>query len=318
MKIILSTRLPETGFARLSGHDLVFPVEPRFSAADLQSALTDADILIASFDYQVTENMLAGAPLLKMIAGFGAGYNNLPVSWCKAHGIVVTNTPVPVIEPTAEQCFALMHAVARRTAELDRRLRMPDYDGIHFGVMENLGSSLYGKTLGIIGMGHIGQAVARRAVAAGMTIVYHNRHRLTPDIEARYDARYLSIDELLRTSDFVSLNLPYTPEVHHLIDEQQLRMMKPTAFLINTARGAHVNERALAAALRNRTISGAALDVYENEPRIEPELLYCDNVVLSPHIGTGTMEGRLDMCHNVEENILAFIHGDLNALDRVV
>ena len=151
-----------------------------------------------------------------------------------------------------------------------------------------------------------------------MTIVYHNRHRLTPDIEARYDARYLSIDELLRTSDFVSLNLPYTPEVHHLIDEQQLRMMKPTAFLINTARGAHVNERALAAALRNRTISGAALDVYENEPRIEPELLYCDNVVLSPHIGTGTMEGRLDMCHNVEENILAFIHGDLNALDRVV
>ena len=317
MTILFTTHLPESAFGQLREHTLIFPKSEYFSPDELAAHLSVADILVITFDYELKEELVASSTL-KMIAGFGAGYNNIPVSFCREHGIVVSNTPFPVIEPTAEQCFALMHAVMRRTAELDRRLRMRDYDGIRFGVMQNLGSSLYGKTLGIIGMGRIGQAVARRAVASGMRIIYHNRHRLDESTEERYNARYVSQDELLRTADVVSLNLPYTPAVYHLIDETELRMMKPTSFLINTARGLHVNEMALAVALRERVIAGAALDVFENEPCIAPELLECDNVVLSPHIGTGTMEGRIEMCRNVEENILSFINGDYDNLDRVV
>lgn len=318
MNILFTTHLPAEGFRRLGGHRLVFPESPYFSKTDLLRLLPEADILVSTFDYSVSEETLAVAGRLRLVANFGAGYNNLPVAWCKEHGILVTNTPLPVIEPTAELCFALMHAVARRTAELDRRLRMPDYDGIRFGVLNNLGASLYGKTLGIVGMGRIGQAVARRAVAAGMRVIYHNRHRMPEETEQRYCASYIGFEELLRTADFVSLNLPYTTEVHHLIGSRELGIMKPGAFLINTARGAHVDEAALVEALKNRTIAGAALDVYEHEPEITEALLRLDNVVLSPHTGTGTWEGRLEMCRNVEDNIISFLDGKYTDMDNVI
>lgn len=318
MKIVFTTRLPEKAFEKLASHTLVLPETDSFTADELLPHLSDADILVPTYDYNITEPMLQSAPRLQLIANFGAGFNNIPIEWCRQNGVVVTNTPMPVIEPTAEQCFALMHAVAHRVAELDGRLRMPDYDGIRFGVMHNLGRSLFGMTLGIIGMGRIGQALARRAVAAGMKIVYHNRHRLSLEIEKRYDARYVSFEELLRMSDFVSLNLPYSPEVHHLIDSAELQIMKPTAFLVNTARGAHINEHALAEALRNNVIAGAALDVFENEPHISAELLQCRNAVFSPHIGTGTIEGRIATCDNIVENIMAYLNGDFSRLNRVV
>ena len=316
MKILFTTYLPEEGFAELREHKLIIPKTPYLNREELCEQIRDAEVLVATFDYAVPAEVLAEAKSLKLVANFGVGFNNIDVAYCKAHGILVTNTPHTVTEPTAEHCFALMHTLAHRTAELDRKLRQKD-PSIVFGVMNNLGVSLYGKQLGIIGMGRIGQALARRAVAAGMRIVYFNRHQLSASIEETYSAKYMSLDELLRTSDYVSLNLPYTPEVHHLINSETLRKMKSTALLINTARGAHVDETALVEALQQGIIAGAALDVFEHEPHITEALLGLDNVVLSPHIGTGTIDGRLDMCRNVEQNISAFLDDNLDKMNIV-
>ena len=305
MKIAFTTILPEEGFQRLQGHTLYAPLE-------------EAEVLVSTFDYRVTREMISSAPYLRLITNFGVGFNNIDLDACRERGIRVTNTPQPVIEPTAELAFALMHDVARRTAEFDRKLRLGTAEA--FGVMNNLSHSLYGKTLGIIGMGRIGQALARRAVASGMSIIYHNRKPLGDEIigQLGYEVRYVSKEELLQTADFVSLNVPYTPEVKHLIGEKELKMMKPTAYLINTARGAHVDEQALVEALQKGEIAGAAMDVYEHEPEITPELLTLDNVVLSPHTGTGTWEGRIAMCENVCDNILAWKQQDINKMNIVL
>ena len=305
MRIAFTTSLPTEGFARLEQHMLYAPLE-------------EAEVLVSTFDKPVTREMIMSAPHLKLITNFGVGFNNIDLEACRERGIRVTNTPQPVIEPTAELAFALMHDVARRTAEFDRKLREGNAEP--FGVMNNLSHSLYGKTLGIIGMGRIGRALARRAVASGMRIVYHNRRPLGDEAMRLlgYDASFVSKDELLRTADFVSLNLPYTPEVKHIIDGKALRMMKPTAYLINTARGAHVDEEALVKALKEGEIAGAAMDVYEHEPQIHHELLTLDNVVLSPHTGTGTWEGRIAMCENVCDNILAWQQQDINKMNIVL
>ena len=308
MKIAFTTRLPEEGFKRLAGHELYARPE-------------EADVLVSTFDYKVPEAMIASMPHLRLIANFGAGYNNIDLEACRARGIRVTNTPQPVIEPTAELAFALMIDIARRVSEFDRAIRTGT--GQPMAVMNNLSHSLYGKTLGIIGMGRIGQALARRAVASGMTILYHNRHELTNERvnELRsegVEAQYVDFQTLLQDSDFVSLNLPYTPEVHHLIGRQELGMMKRSAYLINTARGAHVHEEALIEALKCGIIAGAAMDVYEFEPAVSSELLALPNVVLSPHTGTGTWEGRIAMCENVCDNILAFINNDMNKMNIVL
>lgn len=309
MRIAFTTILPDEGFQRLSHHTLYAP-------------LTDAEVLVSTFDQPVTREMIASAPHLQLITNFGVGFNNIDLEACRERGIRVTNTPQPVIEPTAELAFALMHDVARRTAEFDRKLRLGKAEP--FGVMNNLSHSLYGKTLGIIGMGRIGQALARRAVASGMRIIYHNRKPLGErilDTLKGYGVsaiEYRTKEELLQEADFVSLNLPYTPEVRHIIDGKSLRMMKPTAYLINTARGAHVDEQALVEALKEGEIAGAAMDVYEHEPQIHPELLTLDNVVLSPHTGTGTWEGRIAMCENVCDNILAWERKDIENMDIVL
>lgn len=286
------------------------------SAHTLYVPLPEADILVSTFDKPVTREMILSAPHLHLITNFGAGFNNIDLATCRERGIRVTNTPQPVIEPTAELAFALMIDVARRVSEFDRAIR--NGTGEPMAVMNNLSHSLYGKTLGIIGMGRIGQALARRAVAAGMTIIYHNRHRLPEDIESHYNATYVNLQNVLQDSDYVSLNLPYTPEVYHIIGAQELGMMKRTAYLINTARGAHVDEAALVHALQNGIIAGAAMDVYEHEPHISPELLTLNNVVLSPHTGTGTWEGRIAMCENVADNILAFCNNQIDKMNIVL
>ena len=303
MKVAFTTQLPHEGFRRLSEHTLY-------------ASLPEADILVSTFDKPVSRAMIESMPHLKLIANFGAGFNNIDLDACRKRGIRVTNTPQPVVEPTAELAFALMIDIARRVSEFDRALRNGTCQPM--AVMNNLSHSLYGKTLGIIGLGRIGQALAKRAVASGMHILYHNRHRLPEDIEQRFDASYVDFQTLLQDSDFVSLNLPYTPEVHHLIGKPELGMMKRSAYLINTARGAHIDEQALVEALQNGIIAGAALDVYEHEPAISSALLGLPNVVLSPHTGTGTMEGRIAMCENVTDNILAFCADEIDKMNIVL
>ena len=307
MQIAFTTELPLEGFTRLAGHRLYAPFE-------------EAEVLVSTFDVKVPREMIEAMPKLRLIANFGAGYNNINLDACKECSIRVTNTPQPVIEPTAELAFALMIDVARRVSEFDRMVRQGK---AQFGVMRNLSHSLYGKTLGILGMGRIGQALARRAAASGMRIIYHNRHELTTERvnelkNEGVQAQYVDFQTLLQDSDFLSLNLPYTPEVHHIIGKPELGMMKRSAYLINTARGAHVNEEALVEALKSGIITGAALDVYEFEPQISAELMTLPNVVLSPHTGTGTWEGRIAMCENVTDNILAFINNNINKMNIVL
>ena len=306
MKIALVTELPREGFVRMAGHTMYAPFE-------------EAEVLVSTFDKKVSREMIASMPKLRLIANFGAGFNNIDLEACKERGIRVTNTPQPVIEPTAELAFALMMDVARRVSEFDRALRQGTCQPM--AVMNNLSHSLYGKTLGILGMGRIGQALARRAVASGMRIIYHNRHRLADErISGLVDAtaQYVDFQTLLQDSDFLSLNLPYTPEVHHIIGKPELGMMKRTAYLINTARGAHVDEAALVEALRSGIIAGAALDVYEFEPKVSEALVSLPNVVLSPHTGTGTMEGRIAMCENGCDNILAFLENRTDRMNLVL
>ena len=325
MKIVFTTTLPNEGFQRLANTHGVQLVMPEKELLDIpsfiQSDNTDAEILVATFDYTVSKELIDNMPNLQLIANFGVGYNNIDLDACRARGIRVTNTPQPVIEPTAELAFALMIDIARRVSEFDRKIRGigPQTEPLRFGVMQNLSHSLYGKTLGIIGMGRIGLSLARRALASGMKVIYHNRKPRVESQEPRVESpQYVDFQTLLQDSDFVSLNLPYTPESHHIIGKPELGMMKRSAYLINTARGAHIDEKALIEALQSGIIAGAAMDVYEHEPEINPELLTLNNVVLSPHTGTGTWEGRIAMCENVAENILAFIHNEIDKMNIVL
>lgn len=310
MKILFCTKLLPEGFSDLQGRfELVVPKVDKFSRNELLEHIKQCDVLVPTFLDRVDSELIsAGCGRLKLIANYGVGYNNIDVEFATLHNIVVTNTPQPVIEPTAELAFALMMGVARKISVLDRSLRQDV--GLQWGVLENLGLSLYAKTLGIVGMGRIGQAVARRAVASGMRVVYTNRNRLSSEIEQRYNATHLSLEELLKQSDVVSLHAPLTPETHHLINKDKIDLMKSSAILINTARGAIVDEIALVDALKKGKIFAAGLDVFENEPNIHPELLKLDNVVLLPHIGTGTTDARNDMGRLVSQNIIRFFDGN--------
>ena len=312
MRILVSTLLLPEGFSNLmEQHEVVFPNKDIFSKDEVINIIKGFDAFVSTFQFKVDKDVIDAAKgSIKIIANYGVGYNNVDVDYATLCGIVVTNTPDPVIEPTAEQAFALMLASARRIAECDRKMRIPN--GLKWGVMENLGQSLYNKTLGIIGMGRIGQALARRAVAGGMKIVYYNRTRLTSELENRYQAQRLELKELLETSDVISIHTPLTNETHHMIDQHCFELMKSTAILINTARGPVVDEAALIYALQNGIIASAGLDVYEFEPTISPELFSLDNVVLAPHNGTGTVDARNEMSRFVSQNIIRYFAGQTN------
>ena len=306
MKIAFTTELPKEGFRRLAERGL----DDWSLVSSDRSLCAEAEILVSTFDYKVPRELIESMPRLKLIANFGAGFNNIDLEVCRERGIRVTNTPQPVIEPTAELAFALMINVARRVSEFDRKVR---------GLVPN-GCPVPEP----LRFGRIGQALARRAIASGMKILYYNRHQINDDaLRALHGGneemvRYVDFQTLLQDSDFLSLNLPYTPEVHHIIGKPELGMMKRSAYLINTARGAHVDEAALVEALKSGIIAGAALDVYEFEPAIHPDLLKLPNVVLSPHTGTGTWEGRIAMCENVTDNIIAFVENRPNAMNIVI
>ncbi len=288
--------------------DVTYPPSGYFKKNQILDIIGEYEVFIPNFSFYTDKEIIDKAKNLKLIANFGVGYNNIDVDYAAQKGIVVTNTPNSVLEPTAELCFGLIHAVARRIGFYNNKLRTPE--GLSWGLYDNPGIAIYGKALGIYGFGRIGQAIARRAIACGMNIIYHNRKPVAKEIEEKYNAQYVSFDELLSQSDFISINAPATPETFHIIDEVAIGKMKPNAVLINTSRGSTVDEAALIRALKDNRIFGAGLDVYETEPHINPEFFKLDNVVLTPHAGTQTIEGRYDMQHEVAENIINFYAGN--------
>jgi len=304
-KILVSYRLPEVGLHALrEKYTVIVPENFRFSREEIMERLPYCDALLAA-SLKVDREMIDRGTQLQIIANYGAGVDKIDVAYAKEKGIVVTNTPSAVTEATAELAFGLMHSLLRRITECDRRLRT-DAD-FQWGMMrEHIGHSLYGKTLGIVGLGKIGKALARRALAARMNVVYHNRRPIFTKFEQESGATYTSLFELLKQSDIVSLHTPLTPETHHLLDAEHLSIMKSSAFLINTARGAVVDEQALVEHLKEGMLAGAALDVFEQEPEVSQELLNMDNVVLVPHIGTETIESRTEMTYEAANNLLYF------------
>ena len=255
---------------------------------------------------RIDAELLAAAPVLKICANMAVGYNNFDLDVMTARGVLGTNAPDVLTETTADFGFALLMATARRVTESEHYLRAGKWDRWSFDMFA--GTDVHGSTLGILGMGRIGQGIATRgAHGFGMNVVYHNRSRLAPEREAACKARYVDKDELLRTADHLVLVLPYSPSSHHAIGAKELSMMKPTANLINIARGGIVDDAALAEALRDRRIAGAGLDVFEGEPKLNPALLTVPNVVLTPHIASSTVPTRRAMAKLAADNLIGFL-----------
>ncbi|MGZ5597931.1 MAG: 2-hydroxyacid dehydrogenase, partial [Usitatibacter sp.] len=254
------------------------------------------------------EALLAQCPDLKVISNIAVGYNNVDVPACTRRGIRVTNTPGVLDDTTADLTWSLLMAAARRIAEGDAYVRRGDWK-IAFGVQYFLGQDIHHATLGIIGMGRIGQAIARRAAGFDMRILYHNRSRLPEADEKRLGATRVERDELLARSDFVVVMAPYSPATHHLIGAAEIAKMKPTAILVNSARGGVVDDAALVEALKAKRIAGAGLDVFEGEPKLHPEFAKLANVVLTPHIGSASRATRIVMCNTAAANLTAVLEG---------
>jgi gluconate 2-dehydrogenase len=275
---------------------------------ELIAALQGCDGVFITGSERIDAGLLAACPQLKAVCTMAVGYNNIDVAACTARGVVVTNAPGVLTETTADFGFALMMATARRISESERFLREGQWT--HWGVDMFAGGDVHGATLGILGMGRIGQAIARRgALGFGMKVIYHNRSRLPADIERQLGARYLSKAELLAQADHLVLVLPYTPDNHHTIGAAELAQMKPGATLTNIARGGIVDDAALAAALRDKRIAAAGLDVFEGEPAVHPELLTVPNCVLTPHIASATVATRLAMANLAADNLIAALTG---------
>lgn len=273
----------------------------------LRARLADKDgALFLPID-RVDAPLLAACPRLKAACNVAVGYNNIDVAACTELGIAVTNTPDVLTETTADMGFALMLAAARRVVEADRHVRAGQWQG--WAIDQFLGQDVHHATLGIVGMGRIGQAIARRARGFDMRVRYHNRHRVTPQIEQMLGAQWVELDALLEESDFVVLALPYSAASHHLIGAPQLARMKPDAVLVNIARGGVVDDAALAEALRARRIFAAALDVYEGEPTLHPALAALDNVILAPHVASATRATRIAMGMCGARNLVAALGG---------
>jgi len=271
-------------------------------ADELARRLADKDGALTAGD-PIDEATLAAAPRLRVVANMAVGYNNFDMAAFNAHHVLGTNTPDVLNETTADFGWALMMATARRISESEHWLRAGHWQKWSFDSF--LGTDLYGATLGVIGMGRIGQALARRAKGFNMQVLYHNRSRVAPEIEAELNAQYASKEDLLRRADHVVLVLPYTAQSHHTIGAAELALMKPTATLTNIARGGIVDDAALAAALRERRIAAAGLDVFEGEPSVHPDLLTVPNVVLTPHIASATEATRRAMANLAADNLIA-------------
>jgi glyoxylate reductase len=307
----VETRMRELFDARLNLED------SPMSAAALADAVGAAEILVPTITDRIDAALIAKAgPQLKLIANFGAGVDNVDVKAATDKGILVTNTPGVLTEDTADMTMALILAVPRRLVEGVAVMQEEKFGG--WAPCWMMGNRLQGKRLGIVGMGRIGQAVARRAKAFGLQIHYHNRKQVPPAIEQELEATYWdSLDQMLARMDIVSVNCPHTPATFHLLSARRLKLMKPSAYIVNTARGEVIDENTLALMLERGQLSGAGLDVFENEPAVNPKLLKAKNVVLLPHMGSATIEGRIDMGEKVIVNIKTFVDGHAPP-DRVI
>ncbi len=309
-KILVTYDMFREGFRELESlYEVTFPEGRDFTYEEVYEMIPEYDVLCSMFDFPVNQKLIDHAPNLKLVSNYAVGYNNIDVAYCLQKGVTVTNTPAPVTAPTANIALGLMLDTARRITECDRKLRTLRKE-MKIGVLENLGVPVSGQQLGIIGMGRIGKALAKRAIACGMEVVYHNRRQLDIEEETRLNVTYVSKEELLAKSDFVSLNAPYTPETHHIIGEAELKQMKPSAILINTARGPLIDEAALIKALKEGTILAAGLDVFEFGDYPSAELYDMVNVVMTPHIGTQTYQTRVIMAQTVCNNVIGFFEKD--------
>lgn len=295
---------------RLEAHfDVESNQEDRiFSEQELIEKLRGVGGFFTSPTERVNATVIAASPTLKAICNMAVGYNNIDLDAATRAGVIVTNTPDVLNESTADFAWALLLATARRVTEAEHWLRAGKWGRWRFDTL--LGADVHGATLGIIGMGRIGQAIARRSVGFGMRVIYHNRSRLSTELENQANhAQYVSKDELLRSADHLVLTLPYSPQSHHTIGAAELAMMKPTATLINIARGGIVDDAALIVALRAKRIAAAGLDVFENEPDFDPAFLALSNVVLTPHIGSATERTRRAMADCAADNLIAALTG---------
>jgi len=278
-----------------------------FDPDTLAAKLADKDGVVCCLTDRMDAKLLERCVGLKAVANIAVGYNNIDLAACTARGVVATNTPGVLDDSTADHAWALMLATARRLTELERRVRGGEWTG--WKLKQWLGVDVHHATLGIFGLGRIGQAIARRAAGFEMQVLYHNRKRVDSDIEKKLHASFVTKDELLERSDFVVLQVPYSPETHHMIGAAELKLMKPTAILINSTRGGVVDDAALIAALQAGTIRAAGLDVFENEPRLNPGFLGLDNVVLAPHVGSSTEATRRAMAMTAARNLVAALSG---------
>ena len=310
---VVETRLRELFDARLNLEDRPF------SREELIEAVKTANVLVPTVTDRIDRGVLSQAgPDLKLIAQFGTGVDNIDLETARNRSIIVTNTPGVLTEDTADMTMALILAVPRRLTEGAMMLRTADGEWQGWSPTWMLGHRIFGKRLGIVGMGRIGQAVAKRAKAFGLQIHYHNRRRVAPEIEKSLEATYWdSLDQMLARMDIISINCPHTPATYHLLSARRLALMKPGAYIVNTARGEVIDENFLALMLEKGELSGAGLDVFENEPAVNPKLLKARNVVLLPHMGSATIEGRVDMGEKVIINIKTFVDGH-KPPDRVI
>ncbi len=319
LKVVVTRRLPdpvETRLRELFDAELNVDDKP-FTADELVTAVQRADVLVPTVTDRVDSRVLSRAgEQLRLIAQFGAGVDNIDVATAVQRGITVTNTPGVLTEDTADMTMALILSVPRRLIEGVKIVEQDKFVG--WSPTWMMGRRIWGKRLGIIGMGRIGQAVARRARAFGLQVHYHNRRKVAAHIEAELEATYWdSLDQMLSRMDIVSVNCPHTPATYHLLSARRLALLKPHAYVVNTARGEVIDEAALARMLEKGDLAGAGLDVFENEPAINPKLKKLSNVVLLPHMGSGTIEGRIDMGEKVIINIKTFADGH-KPPDRVI
>lgn len=300
---VIETRMRELFDARLNTDD-----KP-MSQAELVQAARTADVLVPTVTDTIDAAVISQAgPQLRLVANYGNGVDNIDVQSALNRGITVTNTPGVLTEDTADMTMALILAVPRRMADGIKVMEQGEWKG--WSPTWMLGHRIWGKRLGIIGMGRIGQAVARRAKAFGMSIHYHNRRRLPTSIEEELEATYWeSLDQMLARMDVISIHCPHTPATYHLLSARRLKLIRPDAYLVNTARGEVIDENALARMLEAKELAGAGLDVFEHEPAVNPKLAKSNRVLLLPHMGSATMEGRIDMGERVIINIKTFMDG---------